>query len=62
VSRLDLGLRYEQRLAGATLVWRAGVQNLTNENAWRESPFQFGHAFLFPTPPRTLAVSLQASL
>ena len=62
VSRLDLGLRYEQQLAGSTLVWRAGVQNVTNEDAWRESPFQFGHAFLFPMPPRTFAVSLQASL
>ena len=62
VSRLDLGLRYEQRLAGGTLVWRAGVQNVTNEDAWRESPFQFGHAFLFPMAPRTFAVSLQASL
>jgi iron complex outermembrane receptor protein len=62
VSRMDLGLRYEQRLAASTLVWRAGVENVTNQNAWRESPFQFGHAFLFPMTPRTFAVSLQASL
>lgn len=62
VSRLDLGLRYEHRLAGSRLVWRAGVENVSNQNAWRESPFQFGHAFLFPMAPRTLAVSLQASL
>ncbi len=62
VSRLDLGLRYEQRLSGSTLVWRAGVENVTNQNAWRESPFQFGHAFLFPMVPRSFAVSLQASL
>jgi iron complex outermembrane receptor protein len=62
VSRLDLGLRYEQRLGGGTLVWRVGVENVTNEKAWRESPFQFGHAYLFPMAPRTFGVSLQASL
>jgi len=62
VTRLDLGLRYQQRMSGSTLVWRAGVQNVTNEVAWRESPFQFGHSYLFPMAPRTFAVSLQASL
>lgn len=62
VTRLDLGLRYQQRVNGSTLVWRAGVQNVSNEDAWRESPFQFGHAFLFPMAPRTFALSLQASL
>ena len=62
VNRLDLGLRYEQRLGKSTLVWRAGVENVTNQNAWRESPFQFAHAYLFPMAPRTFALSLQASL
>ena len=62
VARLDLGLRYEQPLAKGTLTWRAGVQNVTNQNAWRESPFQFDHAYLFPMAPRTFALSVQASL
>jgi iron complex outermembrane receptor protein len=62
VTRLDLGLRYEQPLGKGTLVWRAGVENVTNQNAWRESPFQFGHSYLFPMAPRTFALSLQASL
>ncbi len=62
IARLDLGLRYEQPLGKGTLVWRAGVQNVTNENAWRESPYQFDHSYLFPTAPRTFGVSLQASL
>jgi iron complex outermembrane receptor protein len=43
-------------------MWRAGVENVTNQNAWRESPFQFGHSYLFPMTPRTFALSLQASL
>jgi iron complex outermembrane recepter protein len=62
VTRLDLGLRYEQPLGKSTLVWRAGVENVTNQDAWRESPFQFGHSYLFPMAPRTFALSLQASL
>jgi iron complex outermembrane receptor protein len=62
VARLDLGLRYEQALGKGTLTWRAGVQNVTNQNAWRESPFQFDHAYLFPMAPRTFALSVQASL
>ena len=62
IARLDLGLRYEQPLTKGTLVWRAGVQNVTNENAWRESPYQFDHSYLFPMAPRTFGVSLQASL
>jgi iron complex outermembrane receptor protein len=62
ITRLDLGLRYQQALGKGMLVWRAGVDNVTNQNAWRESPFQFGHSYLFPMAPRTLALSLQASL
>jgi iron complex outermembrane recepter protein len=62
VARFDLGLRYQQRVGAATLVWRAGVENVTNEEAWRVSPFQFAHAYLFPLAPRTFALSLQASL
>ncbi len=44
------------------LVWRAGVENVGNQRAWRESPFQFAHVYLFPLAPRTFALSLQASL
>jgi len=62
ITRLDLGLRYQQSLGKGTLTWRAGVDNVTNQNAWRESPFQFGHSYLFPMAPRTYALSLQASL
>jgi iron complex outermembrane receptor protein len=62
VARFDLGLRYQQRVGAAMLVWRAGIENITNEEAWRVSPFQFAHAFLFPLAPRTFALSLQASL
>lgn len=61
-TRLDLGLRQEQRLAGTTLTWRAGLANATDKRAWRESPYQYGHAYLYPLAPRTWRVSLQTDL
>jgi iron complex outermembrane receptor protein len=50
-----------QRLgdAGARWTLRAGIDNLLDRRAWRESPFQFGHVYLYPLAPRTLRVSLQ---
>ncbi len=61
-SRVDVAARYDTRWAGTALTWRAGVDNLADRRAWRESPYQFGHAYLFPLAPRTLRVSLQADL
>lgn len=59
---MDLGARYAQKLQATTLTWRAGIDNLLNRRAWRESPFMFNHAYLYPLGPRTLRVSLEASL
>jgi iron complex outermembrane recepter protein len=61
-TRLDLGLRHEQRLAGTTFTWRAGLNNATDKRAWRESPYQYGHAYLYPLAPRTWRLSLQTDL
>ena len=61
-TRLDAGLRYERRMGSVATVWRAGIDNLLDRRAWRESPFQFGHAYLYPLAPRTLRVSLQVDL
>jgi iron complex outermembrane receptor protein len=62
-TRLDLAARYDMRLAGGTaLTWRLGVDNVADRRAWRESPYQFGHAYLFPLAPRTFRLSLQAEL
>ncbi len=63
VTRFDLGARYEMKSsAGTTWTLRAGIDNLFDRRAWRESPYQFSHAYLFPLEPRTLRVSLQADL
>ena len=63
VTKFDLGARYEMRSsAGTTWTLRAGIDNVFDRRAWRESPYQFSHVYLFPLEPRTLRVSLQADL
>ena len=61
-ARLDLGASWQQKLAGATLQWRVGLDNATNRRAWKESPYQFSHVYLYPLAARTWRVSLQAAL
>jgi len=61
-ARIDLAARYETRWGASRLTWRAGVDNVADKRAWRESPYQFGHAYLFPLAPRTWRLSLQADL
>jgi iron complex outermembrane receptor protein len=56
-TRLDIGARYTQRLAGRTVVWRAGIDNLADRRAWQEAPYQYDHAYLYPLAPRTLHAS-----
>ena len=61
-TRVDTALRYETGLAGVQTTWRAGIDNLFDRRAWRESPYQFSHVYLYPMAPRTLRVSLQVDL
>ncbi len=61
-ARLDAGARLDTHWGASAVTWRAGVDNLTDRRAWRESPYQFGHAYLFPLAPRTLRLSVQADL
>ena len=58
----DVAARYDTSLAGVLSAWRIGVDNLFDKRGWRESPYQFSHAYLFPIAPRTLRVSLQIDL
>jgi iron complex outermembrane receptor protein len=60
-TRYDLALRYAQTVAGTAMVWRAGVNNVFDRHAWRESPYQYDHAYLFPLEPRTFFASVEAS-
>ena len=61
-SQVDLAARYVQHTGTGTFTWRAGIDNLFNRRAWRESPFQFGHVYLFPVAERTMRVSIEAAL
>ena len=58
-TRGDLAARWSVRTAGADVIWRIGVDNVTDARAWRETPYQFGHAYLFPLAPRTWRASVQ---
>jgi iron complex outermembrane receptor protein len=62
VTRFDLGFDLQRRLVGAAWTLRAGVDNVFDRQAWRESPYQFSHAYLFPLAPRTWRMSLQVDL
>jgi iron complex outermembrane recepter protein len=61
-TRIDLAARLNTSLAGRPATWRIGVDNATNTRAWRESPYQFNHAYLFPIAPRSLRAAVQFSL
>lgn len=58
-TRVDVGLKAQQRLDGSNLTWRLGVSNLFDKRAWRESPTLTGHIYLFPMAERTVTGSLQ---
>ena len=60
-TRWDLGARYTQRLGAQMLVWRLGIDNVTDARAWKEAPYQFSNAYLYPLPPRTMQASVQLS-
>ena len=57
-TRADLAARYTQRLGGVTAVWRLGVDNVANHRAWKEAPYQYEHAYLYPLAPRTWHASV----
>ena len=59
-TRFDLGARWTQALASSTLAWRAGVDNVFDRRAWREAPYQYDHAYLFPLAARTFHASVEA--
>lgn len=57
-ASLDLGARWTQTLAGGrSITWRTGVDNVFDRKAWKESPYQFDHVYLYPLQPRTWRAS-----
>ena len=54
-TRLDLGARYATKVSGHNVVWRAGVNNVTNRNYW-DSVSEFSQ--VTQSTPRTYRLSM----
>ncbi len=61
-TRVDATLSYGHKLAGAQATWTLGIDNLLNKQFFKESPFQFGHVYLFPQQQRTARIGLTVAL
>jgi iron complex outermembrane recepter protein len=61
-TRVDAGLSHQSGADSLRLTWRLGIDNLVDRRAWKESPYQFSHAYLFPLAPRTWRASVQVDL
>lgn len=61
-TRTDVAGRFSHRLDGTTLTWTLGVLNVFDRRAWKESPNQYGHVYLFPLEARTVRLTMLAEL
>lgn len=61
-TRVDAALRWDVASGGQLWRWRVAVDNLAGKKAWKESPYQFGHVYLYPLAPRTVRLSLDLAL
>ncbi|MBB5203549.1 iron complex outermembrane receptor protein [Inhella inkyongensis] len=61
-TRMDLNARFQHTVGQQQWTWRAGVDNLFDHKAWKESPYTFGHSYLFPLAPRTWSAGLNIAL
>ncbi len=61
-TRLDVGASYSTKIANTPTTWSFGVDNVMNKSYYKESPYQFGHVYLFPGAPRTARLSVQIAL
>lgn len=57
-TQIDVGVRFKQKGPQQAVTWQGGIQNLTNNKAWRSTPYQFGHVYLLPMQPITLTASV----
>lgn len=56
-TRVDASIEAVQAWGNQAITWRVGVTNLLDSRAWRESPYSFGHIWLFPMAARTFTAS-----
>jgi iron complex outermembrane receptor protein len=60
-SRIDFGAQWRTEWSATAFTWRIGVDNALDRRAWKESPYQFGHVYLYPLAPRTWRASVAAA-
>lgn len=58
-TRVDASLRYATRVQGQPANWVLGIDNLFDRRYFQESPFQYGHIYLFPAASRTVRVAFE---
>lgn len=58
----NASINWRTAVAGVPARLRLGIDNLADRRAWRETPYQFGHAYLMPLQPRTWHASLSIDL
>jgi iron complex outermembrane receptor protein len=61
-TRIDLGARLKTVLAGRPVQWQLSIDNVADQRAWRETPYEFSHVYLFPLAPRQWRLAVQTSL
>jgi iron complex outermembrane recepter protein len=61
-TRFDAALRYDTKIGNTQTTWSLGIDNLADKRYWKESPYQFGHVYLYPGAPRTIRLSVTAAL
>jgi iron complex outermembrane receptor protein len=57
----DFTVKYVQK-GRTTFTWRVGVDNVFDRRVWRESPYQYGHVYLYPLAARTFRATVEVSL
>jgi iron complex outermembrane recepter protein len=61
-TRIDASLRHDTTVAGQATSFVLGIDNLLNKRYFKESPYQFGHSYLFPASARTFRLGVSVSL
>jgi iron complex outermembrane recepter protein len=61
-TRLDASVKWDTHTQGVKTTWQLSVNNLAGQRFFQESPYQFGHAYLFPAAPRTIRLAANFSL
>lgn len=57
-TRLDLGVRYTMPIGSGNWVWRAGIDNVTDEDYWASATtYSTGDPYLLQGEPRTFKLS-----